>query len=222
MIADGRRQIAGFGLYLLGLVLAITGYFGPWVGHQTAALTVTGFELAHLTRLQGAPASLAPDLFLTPLVAAAILLGLLPNQATNKLTRHLPTLAAALLLLAALPPYQFIREPQYRGQLALATGGLVLVLLTPLARRLPRRAWAVLVALLPLAGVAPALFQFALLRPLIVALYNRPLSLGWGLVICIAGFALLLAYGILNLYPPTPPETRTPQGYPSVWPRRNR
>ena len=195
MIADCRLQIADFWLRLLGLIIIVTGYFGPWVAHETAALTVTGFELAHLTRLQGSPASLTPELFLTPLVAAAILLGLLANQPTNKLL----TLAAALLALAVLPPYQFILDAQYRGQLALAAGGLLLVLLTPLARWLPRRAWTVLVALVALAGAIPALWQFALLRPLIVALYNRPLDLGWGLITCTAGFALLLISSIQQL-----------------------
>ncbi|MEE9615613.1 MAG: hypothetical protein V3T90_01230 [Anaerolineae bacterium] len=191
----------------LGLALALVGYFGPWVPHESAALTVTGFELAHLTRLQGSPASITPALFLTPLVAAAILLGLLANQPTNQLTNQptnkqtnkLLTLAAALLALAVLPPYQFILDAQYRGQLALAAGGLLLVLLTPLARWLPRRAWTVLVALVALAGAIPALWQFALLRPLVVALYDRPLGLGWGLVTCTAGFALLLISSIQQL-----------------------
>ncbi len=207
MIGDWRLEIGDFGMRFLGLALALVGYFGPWVPHESAALTVTGFELAHLTRLQGSPASLTPALFLTPLVAAAILLGLLANQPTNQLTNQptnkptnqLPTFAAALLALAVLPPYQFILDAQYRGQLALAAGGLLLVLLTPLARWLPRRAWTVLVALVALAGAIPALWQFALLRPLVVALYNRPLDLGWGLVTCTAGFALLLISSIQQL-----------------------
>ena len=192
MIGDWRLKIGDFGMCFLGLALALVGYFGPWVPHESAALTVTGFELAHLTRLQGSPASITPALFLTPLVAAAILLGLLANRPTNKPTNKLPTLAAALLALAALPPYQFILEPQYRGQLGLAAGGLLVVLLTPLARWLPRRAWTGLGALVSLGGAIPALWQVALLRPLIVALYNRPLGLGWGLVACTAGFALLI------------------------------
>ncbi len=203
MIGDWRLKIGDSGMRFLGLALALVGYFGPWVSHESAALTVTGFELAHLTRLQGSPASLTPALFLTPLAAAAILLGLLANQPTNKQTNKptnkLLTLAAALLALAVLPPYQFILEPQYRGQLGLAAGGLLLVLLTPLARWLPRRAWTVLVALVALAGAIPALWQFVLLRPLIVALYNRPLGLGWGLVACTAGFALLLISSIQQL-----------------------
>ena len=194
-----------FVICLLGLVLAVVGYFGPWVPHETAALTVTGFELVEFAKffpqVQGGTVPVTRVLFLTPLVAAAVLLGLLTNQLTNKLTnkltRALVILAAALLALAALPPYQYLLDPGYRGQLILAATGLILVLLTPLARYLPRRVQGVLIALLALAGALPALWQFILLRPLVVALYNAPLGLGWGLIACVAGFALLLAGGVL-------------------------
>ncbi len=194
-----------FAICLLGLVLAIVGYFAPWVPHETAALTVTGSELAEFAKffpqVQGGVAPVTRELFLTPLVAAAILLSLLTNKLTNKptnkQTNKTPILAAALLALAALPPYQSLLDPGYRGQLILAAIGLILVLLTPLARRLPRRAQGALVALLALAGALPALWQFVLLRPLVVALYDIPLGLGWGLIACVAGFALLLACGVL-------------------------
>jgi len=181
----------------LGLVLVITGYFGPWVPHPTSALTVTGFELAEFAKffpqVQGGITPMIRELFLTPLLAAAILLGLLANKPANQLPNRLfLTLAAALLALAALPPYQFLRDPQYARQLALAIVGTVLTLLTLLTYRLSRRPRSILVALLSLAGAAPALWQFALLRPLVVSLYNAPLGLGWGLVTCTAGFALLL------------------------------
>ena len=190
-----------FVICLLGLVLAVAGCFGPWVPHKTAALTVTGFELAEFAKffpqVQGGAVPVTRELFLMPLVAAAVLLGLLTNKLTNKLTNALLILAAALLALAALPPYQYLLDPGYRGQLILAAIGLILVLLTPLARYLPRRAQGILIALLALAGAIPTLWQFVLLRPLIVALYDMPLGLGWGLVACMAGFALLLACGVL-------------------------
>lgn len=190
-----------FAICLLGLILAGAGCFGPWVPHETAALTVTGFELAEFAKffpqVQGGTVPVTRVLFLTPLVAAAVLLGLLVNKLTNKLTRALVILAAALLALAALPPYQYLLDPGYRGQLILAATGLLLVLLTPLARYLPRRAQGILIALVALAGALPALWQFVMLRPLVVALYDAPLGLGWGLVVCMAGFALLLTCGVL-------------------------
>jgi len=210
---------SGFAIRLFGLVLVIAGYFGPWVGHKTAALTVTGPELSEFAKLfpqvQGGVVPVIRALFLTPLVAAAILLGLLANQlinrqiskstnrqiskSTNRLPRTFLTLVAALFALAALPPYQYLLAPEYRGHLVLAAGGLLLVLLTPFAGRLPRRARSVLTALLALAGAVPALWQFVLLHPLVVALYDEPLGLGWGLVVCVVGFALVLISGFLQL-----------------------
>lgn len=191
-----------FGICLLSLVLAVVGYFGPWVYHETAALTATGFELVEFAKffpqVQGGVVPVIRALFLTPLVASAVLLGLLANQpACRLLVRLAVTGLAALLALAALPAYESLLDPQYRGQLILAAGGLLLVLLTLLTHRLPRRAWGILVALLALAGGIPALWQFTLLHPLVVALYDKPLGPGWGLITCAVGFGLLLTCGIL-------------------------
>jgi len=192
------------GICLLGLALVLAGYFGPWVGHETAALTVTGFELAEFAKffpqVQGGTVPVMRALFLTPPLAAAVLIGLLAHQPARRLIVCLAATAlAALLALAALPPYEYLLDPLYRGQLALAVGGLLLVLLTPLARRLSRRARGGLVALLALTGALPALWQFALLRPLVVALYGGAIGLGWGVIVCTAGFAFLLSSGILQL-----------------------
>jgi hypothetical protein len=188
------KWIADFWPRLVGLLLVVVGYFGPWIPHKAVALTVTGFELAEFTKTM----PVTNELFLTPLVAAAILIGLSVHGAAGRLSiRLIGTAFAALLALSALPPYEYIRDPQYRVQLILAAGGLLLVLLTPLTRRLARRAQGVLVAILALAGVVPALWQFVLLRPLIVALYNAPIGLGWGLIVCAIGFVLILLSSVL-------------------------
>ena len=192
MIADCIamfKWIGDFRLRLVGLVLVVVGYFGPWIPHKAVALTVTGFELAEFTKSM----PVTNELFLTPLVAAAILLGLSVHGAAGRLpVRLIGTAFAALLALGALPPYEYIRDPQYRPQLILAVGGLLLVLLTPLTRRLSRRAQGILVAILALAGAVLALWQFILLRPLVVTLYNAPIGLGWGLIVCAVGFVLIL------------------------------
>lgn len=173
----------------MGIALVVVGYFGPWIPHKAVALTVTGFELAEFTKSM----PVTNELFLTPLVAAAILLGLSVHGAAGRLpVRLIGTAFAALLALGALPPYEYIRDPQYRPQLILAVGGLLLVLLTPLTRRLSRRAQGILVAILALAGAVLALWQFILLRPLVVTLYNAPIGLGWGLIVCAVGFVLIL------------------------------
>jgi hypothetical protein len=189
------KWIADFWPRLVGLLLVVVGYFGPWIPHKAVALTVTGFELAEFTKT----IPVTNELFLTPLVAAAILIGLSVHEAAGRLSiRLIGTAFAALLALSTLPPYEYIRDPQYRVQLILAAGGLLLVLLTFLTRRLARRAQGVLVAALALAGVVPALWQFVLLCPLVVALYNAPIGLGWGLVVCTAGFVLILLSSALT------------------------
>lgn len=215
-------------LVWLGLVLGIVGYFGPWVGHGTAALTVTGFEMAEFAKffpqVQGGALQLTRALFYLPLVTAAILLALAVGRSNVRGARWIVPLCVAVLLVVALLPYSavdglrqaiaagvpFVLDPQYARQTVLVAAGVLLVLLAPLSCRIATRAWGIVVVLLALAGAVPALFQFARLRPLVVALYDRPLGLGWGLVACVAGFVLILAAGILAAVRPeraAPPAT---------------
>lgn len=203
--------------YVLGLISVVVGYLGPWVPHKTAALTVTGLELAEFAKffpqVQGGVVSITRELFYLPLITALILLGLCAGRSTLRWVRLVVPLLLAGLLLVALLPYSIVNglrqalsvrssivlDPQYIGQLRLVVAGAALILLAPLARRLPARLQGVLVALLALAGALPALWQFARLRPLVAALYARPLGLGWGLIACAAGFAVLLVWGILPM-----------------------
>ncbi len=215
-------------LVWLGLVLGIVGYFGPWVGHGTAALTVTGFEMAEFAKffpqVQGGALQLTRALFYLPLVTAAILLALAVGRSNVRGARWIVSPVVAVLLVVALLPYSavdgllqaiaagvpVVLDPQYARQTLLVAAGVLLVLLAPLARRIATRAWGIVVVLLALVGAVPALFQFARLRPLVVVLYDRPLGLGWGLVACVAGFVLLLAAGILAVVCPgrtAPPAT---------------
>lgn len=200
-------------LLRLGLVLVVAGYFGPWVPHRTAALTVTGFELAEFAKffpqIQGGTVPLTRALFYLPLVTALILSAFLAGRSSIRLARMVGPPFLAILLVGALFPYSvvdavrqalatripLVLDPQYTKQTALVIVGAVLALLSPLARRLPRRASGILVVLLALASALPPLWQFARLRPLVVALYDEPLGLGWGLIACTAGWALLLLTG---------------------------
>lgn len=221
-MTDCRLRIAGFRLHLLGLVLAIVGYFGPWVPHKTAALTLTGLELAEFVK--DAFPHIVRHLFYLPLIAAFILLALLASRSAARLVRLAVPLFAAALLLAALLPFSVVDsvrralttrtslalDPRYTGQLAFVVGGTVLTLLSPLAHRIPRRTRGILVALLALAGIVPTLWQFTLLHPLVVAVYDEPIGLGWGLVTCVVGFALLLVCGVLAVAKPDRSVQPTP------------
>jgi len=207
----------GKALYVLGLLCAAVGYLGPWVPHKTAALSVTGLELAEFAKffpqVQGGGIAIARELFYLPLVTACVLAALFAGRSTVRWVRLAVPLLVDGLLVVALLPYSIVNglrqalavrssvvlDPQYVGQLRLVVVGAAFILLAPLARRLPARLQGVLVALLALAGALPALWQFARLRPLVAALYARPLGLGWGLIACAAGFAVLLVWGILPM-----------------------
>jgi hypothetical protein len=155
--------------------------------------------------------SIARELFYLPLVTVCMLLALLAGRSATRPARWIVPLLFAALLVAALLPYSvvdavrqalatrapFIVDPQYTGQLVLVVAGVALTLLIPLACRFTRRLQDILIALLALAGAIPALWQFALLHPLVVTLYAVPIGLGWGLFGCAAGSVLLLLSGVL-------------------------
>jgi hypothetical protein len=208
-----RARIAEFGLFPLGLALVVVSYLGPWIPHKTAALTVTGLELAEFAKffpqVQGDTVAINRVLFYLPLVAASVLLALFVSRSTIRFVRWTVILAASALL-AALLPYPviegvrhalatrsaFVVDPQYVSHLALIVVGLALTLLAPLARRLPQRVQSILVVILALIGAVPAVWQFVILRPLAAALYDQPLGLGWGLIVYVLGSALIVLSGI--------------------------
>jgi hypothetical protein len=182
----------------------VVGYFGPWVFHRSAALTVTGFELSWFAKffpqVGSGSVPVKREQFFAPLVAASLLCGLWINRFArwSILPRILMTGVAALPIFLVLPPYGFFLAPEYRRQLILVAAGLAMVPLTLLAHGLSRRAWAGLFALLALMGSSLAQIQFVRLRPLVVALYGDPVGLGWGAIACTAGFVSILVLGILS------------------------
>ncbi len=188
----------------VGSILMLVGFFGPWVAHQTAALTVTGYELSEFAKffpqVQSGTVPMRRALFITPLLASIISLGLVIHRSTRgRLLRLVATALIALIGLTALPPLQAILEPQYRLQLGLTLGAIVLFLAAPLARQLSERIRGLMVLLLASGGIAPALWQANLLRPLTAELYRSPIWPGWGLIVCAAGFLLLLIAGLRSI-----------------------
>jgi hypothetical protein len=197
----GKSQIRVWGILLLGLVLAVVGYFGPWIPHKTAALTVTGSELSWFAKPF---AQVTRELFVLPLVVAGVILGLTAQRlVTRPLVRLGVVVLGLLVILASTPVYDSILSPEYRGQLMVMVIGGVLVVLTLFTPRLPHRVWGGLIVLLALVGILPALWQFVTFHPRVADLYDDVLGVGWGLVVCVIGFVLLLARGILAVVAPS-------------------
>jgi uncharacterized membrane protein len=196
-----KAQIGGWGLSLLGFVLVVVGYFGPWIPHETAALTVPGSELSWFAKSFG---QVTREMFVLPLIAAGVLLSLTTQcHVTRPFVRLGVVTLGFLVILASMPVYDSIASPEYRGQLILMVVGGVLVVLTLFAPRLPRRIWGGSIVLLALVGVLPVLWQFAAFHPRVAALYGESLGVGWGLIVCVIGFILLLAHGILAVIAPS-------------------
>jgi hypothetical protein len=201
---QARREPALCSLQFAAAVLIMVGFFGPWVAHRTAALTVTGYELSEFAKffpqVQGGVVPVKRALFVAPLLAASLSLALVAQRASAPALLRAAAIALAMLVgLFVLPPYQSLLEPAYRLQLILVAVGLLLVLLTPLTRQLSERIRGGLFLILALSAATAALWQAGLLWPLVVQLYGRPIWPGWGAFVCAIGFLLLLFVGLRDL-----------------------
>jgi len=111
----GGMLKVGRALFFLGLVLAIVGFFRPWIPHASVALVVTGFELDEFAwlfpQVQSGAVALTRGLFLLPVTAAAVLLGLgIARLPVRWWVRLIPLGFAVTLALVPLPPYEVLQD----------------------------------------------------------------------------------------------------------------
>jgi hypothetical protein len=146
MPASPRRW--AFNLGLGAVLLALVGYWTPWLTHPAAALRLSGYDLAewttHLPGVLDGSLPLSRLSFLIPLACLALLLALAGarlHHADDALRRgwrrYMPASPAALGFLAlalacallVLPPYEAFRNaeywPEYQTQFALACATLL-------------------------------------------------------------------------------------------------
>jgi hypothetical protein len=175
-------------------VIALIGYFGPWVGRQAAALAWNAYDLFDLLRLlpeiETGALSVNLQTLRLPLVGLAVLLPVLLADATL-VWRIGGALVGAGLALATLPPYPEIvsawhtpgwRIPFWWGVGAILAAGAALWFAPRLGRYRP---W-LLLAWLAITGL-PAAATFARLLPAIRALHAAPVGPGWGFWVCMGG-----------------------------------
>ncbi len=201
-------------IQIAGLLLALIGYLGAWIAHETVALTVTGLELAEFAKffpqVQGGVVPITRALFYAPFIAILVLMVFFVSRSVGRFGRWIASLGAAALVLVTLLPYSviesarhalatgsgFVVDPSYTKQLALLIVGVILTLLAPLARRFSPQLQSILLLILALVGIIPATWQFVVLRPLVITLYDSSLGWGWGLIVCLLGFGSLLLSGV--------------------------
>lgn len=117
----------------LGVGLALVGVWGAWVPHRTAALVLSGWDLAEFVRFVPG-ASATPELFCLPVWCAGVALAVMSRQLSDKLAHQVGFGAVALGLMAAiLPPYPDLlrgyQSAEWRWRFALGIGGALVIVL---------------------------------------------------------------------------------------------
>jgi hypothetical protein len=202
-----RRLVAVRILLPLGWLLAAMGYWGPWISHPTAALTLSGVDMGEFVKflpaVQDGSLHVVRQLFYLPplvvVVSIALMVGLRRLRYAWPL-RVLFLLFAIPVSLQLLPPAwspASLMTGEFRVQtLAL---GLCWLLLAGfwLLGRLPPWLAGSLAAALALAALALSAWQFLLVKPAIDEVYGLPPLPGWGLALCLAGLATMALASIL-------------------------
>lgn len=191
----------------LAALLTLAGYFGPWVPHRAAGLVVLGLDLGEyvkfLPAVRSGEIALWRPAFYLPLVAVSLALSLhafRPELRYGWPLRALFVAGAIAAALNMLPPAwspAVLRLHEFRTQVIWMGLCLVAALISPLLALLPRRAAAAATALLSLLALLLPVVYFLRVLPPISALYNYPITPGWGPWVMGAGLLLLAAAAVL-------------------------
>lgn len=206
-------------LLLLGLVAALTGYFGPWVDHRAAGLVITGLDLGEtvkfLPSVRSGEVLLWRPGFYAPLVAGATaaLLAAYRRDFRLGVWLRLPVLLAALVATANLVPPAWtparLMELEFRTQ----TGALIVLLVglafSPFLALLPPRIAAIVTSLPTAAGIILPIYGYLQVLPLLAELYRQPLSPAWGPWLTSLG---LIVLALAHWLPQRPPVANPSPG----------
>lgn len=194
-----RKQI----VLILGLALAIVGYFGPWVDHKAAALVLTGQDMGEFVKFlpevrAGAVPMIREFFYLPPFVAALCLILLMANKrlAYPLIARAVMLLTVLGLAWAMLPPVwtpQLLLTAEFRKQTVAIAFCLLLLIVHSLLRYLPPRPTDVAIGMLALLGAVPPLWQFFAIHEAVNRAYGWSVSVGWGLWVMVVGFFIVMA-----------------------------
>jgi hypothetical protein len=205
---SARRRLAVVRLLLpLGWVLASIGFFGPWIAHQTAALTLSGVDMGEFVKfLPGVvdgSLQVMRQWFYLPPFAVAVSVALLSS---SRRLGYPWTLRTVMLLLAIpvslqlLPPAwapSSLLSGEFRLQ-ALALGLCWLLFAGSwLLGRLPSWLVGTLSAVLSLGAMVLPASQLVAAKPAIDQVYHVPPTVGWGFPVCLAGLAVMTAGSIM-------------------------
>jgi hypothetical protein len=203
----GRRLAPARLLLPVGWLLAAVGYYGPWIAHKTAALTLSGADMGEFVKflpgvLDGS-LRVTRQLFYLPALAVVVSVAMLVGL--RRLRYGWPLQALALMLalpvsLQILPPAwspASLMTPEFRLQ-AIALGvSWVLLAGFWLWARAPAWLGSFLGAALALAAALGCAWQMVEVKPAIDAVHGMPSPLGWGFFLCLAGLVVLCTGGVV-------------------------
>jgi len=201
-MTKGNRPLTVVRLVLpIGWVLASVGYFGPWIAHETAALTVSGVDLGEFVKFLPAildgTLRVIRQMFYLPPLAVALGVAMLAGSWRLRypwLLRLLMLILAVQTSLQLLPPAwspSSLTTSEFRLQ-AIALGICWLLLAGFwLLRRLPSWLTGSVSTLLALAAGGLPAWQFLVAKPAIDEVYRTPPSIGWGFFLCLTGLAAM-------------------------------
>ncbi len=201
------RSSAAAMLLPLGWLLATVGYYGPWIAHTTAALTLSGVDMGEFVKflpgIQDGLVEITRQLFYLPAFSVAVSVALLVGSQQLRfpwLLRVPMLLLAVLSSLQLLPPAwspSSLVSAEFRLQtMALCICWLLLASFWLLGR-LPLSLAALVSAVLSAAAMGLSAWQFFLARLDISSVYGFQVSIGWGFPLCMAGLAVVAAGGVM-------------------------
>lgn len=190
-----------------GALLSFAGYVGPWVDHPAAGLVITGQDLGEyvkfLVHVRSGEIPVWREGFYLPLVAVSLALSLAAYRrapAYGPIWRALLLAGALAAALNLLPPAwspAVLRSGEFRLQVVTLGACAAAALLSPLLALLPGWLAGATIALLSAAAIVVPLRMFYAVLPTIAELYARPLSVGWGVWVLVAGLAVLTIGGLM-------------------------
>lgn len=191
----------------VALLLAFAGYAGAWVDHKAAGLVITGLDLGEyvkfLTPVRSGEITLWREGFYLPLLAVSLTASLIAFRVELRygwLVRAGLLILAIVAALNLLPPAWTpprMMTGEFRQQAIALVVCLAAMAFSPLLALLPRKAIAVIVAILSISAALIPVRQFFTVLPAIGELYHQAPAPGWGVFL---GAASLLALAGATLW----------------------
>jgi len=189
-------------LWIIGGLLTLAGYFGPWIDHPVGGLVVTGLDLGEyvkfLPEVRGGQITLWREGFYLPLIAVSITFSLQVFRSQwnyHWLTRTILIACAIIAALNMLPPAwtpERMMTPEFRWQ-AVAIGiCLTMMAFSPFLGLLPQGFSKLCISILALLALWFPIRNFLKIIEPISQLYHQPQLPGWGTYVMAIGLSLLI------------------------------